>query len=245
MPRRTAPMITDSIYHVFNRGVGKSVIFKEANDYTHFLTLMKYYRVIDYPYSIFKQLLEKRPPEITVEEFKSAFVRNHSITPPVSILAFCLMPNHYHLILQQETDNGIEFYMHKLGTSYALYFNKKYSRSGALFESRFKHVSVLNSEQLGYLSRYIHRNPVKLGIPNQNLANYKYSSFSLYLNDNLGEPTWLNKTSIMRSFNNNTTAYKQYITRDYLEDEVEHLETISIDDDFSWYNSLVKRRALN
>ncbi|MDA3792322.1 MAG: transposase, partial [Elusimicrobia bacterium] len=115
----------------------------------------------------------------------------------VEIVAFALMPNHYHIILKQIADNGISKYMHKLGTGYTMYFNKKNKRSGSLFEGRFKAKAITNDEYLVHLSRYIHLNPVSLkepdwkdcGINDKNkikkyLEKYRWSSYCNYINSN-------------------------------------------------------------
>jgi len=80
----------------------------------------------------------------------------------VDILAFVLMPNHYHLLLRQRTDNGIAKFMQKLGTGYTMYFNERHERSGALFQGRYKSVHIDNDRQLLYIPHYIHLNPLGL-----------------------------------------------------------------------------------
>lgn len=113
----------------------------------------------------------------------------------VDIVCFCLMPNHYHLILRQRTDHGISKFMQKLGVGYTNYFNLKYRRSGVLFQGKFKAIHVTTDEYLTHLSRYIHLNPVELVEPawkkkhtahwgkvEHFLASYPWSSYPAYLN---------------------------------------------------------------
>ena len=76
----------------------------------------------------------------------------------VEIIAYCLNPNHYHLILKQNSEKGIEKFMHKLSTGYTNYFNKKNKRSGALFQGRFKAIHIDSNEYLLLLSAYINKN---------------------------------------------------------------------------------------
>jgi len=78
----------------------------------------------------------------------------------VEILAFCMMDNHYHLIVRQKLENGITEFMRKLGTGYTNYFNQKYERTGALFQGRFKSVCIKNDSHLIYLPIYVHLNPL-------------------------------------------------------------------------------------
>ena len=80
----------------------------------------------------------------------------------VDIHSFCLMPNHFHLILQQRAEGGITKFMRKLGTGYTMYFNEKYQRIGVLFQGKFKAIPITSDEYLLHLSRYIHLNPVDL-----------------------------------------------------------------------------------
>jgi putative transposase len=112
----------------------------------------------------------------------------------VEILAFCLMPNHYHLLLRQKRENGIVNFMQKLGTGYTMYFNQKYNRVGGLLQGRFKAVIVNKEEYFIHLPYYIHLNPLDLimskwqegRIKNFNkaikfLENYRWSSYLDYI----------------------------------------------------------------
>lgn len=112
----------------------------------------------------------------------------------VGIGAYCLMPNHFHILITPLVENGIQIFMQKLSTGYSMYFNKKHSRTGSLFEGRFKSQHAATDEYLKYLFSYITLNPIKLqdatwkeeGIKNLSnsfsfLRNYKYSSYVDYL----------------------------------------------------------------
>lgn len=109
----------------------------------------------------------------------------------VNIHAFCLMPNHYHLLLTERIDGGISKFMKKVNMGYAKYFNQKYERKGALFEGRYKSILVKNDAHFIYLPYYIHLNPLDLIMPGwrknkiydykkaiQFLENYRWSSFT-------------------------------------------------------------------
>ena len=82
--------------------------------------------------------------------------------PLVSILSYCLMPNHFHLILYEHTENGISKFMGKLLTAYSMYFNKKYDRSGPLFTHPFRSEHINNDSQYMYIFSYIHLNPLSI-----------------------------------------------------------------------------------
>ncbi len=112
----------------------------------------------------------------------------------VDIGAYCLMPNHFHLLVRAKDDNGVTIFMKKLLTGYSMYFNKKQNRSGSLFEGTFKASHIDNNEYLKYLFAYIHLNPVKTVDPHnweskiiidarfaqQFLDKYEYSSYAYY-----------------------------------------------------------------
>ncbi len=145
--------VNDNFYHIFNRGVEKRIIFNETNDYLRFVRSLFEFNdelsVEDIRYQIFndpiKELEIRRPRKLLVD-----------------IACFCLMPNHFHLVLNQLKEGGISKFMQKLGNGYTKYFNTKYERSGVLFQGTFKTVPILTDAQLLHISRYIHLNPVEL-----------------------------------------------------------------------------------
>ncbi|TSC78352.1 MAG: hypothetical protein G01um101433_293 [Parcubacteria group bacterium Gr01-1014_33] len=133
------------------------------------------------------------------QPFLSSYeARSHKIErrrePIVDLLAYTLMPNHYHLLLAQRREGGITEFMHKLGGGYAMYFNQKYQRTGTLFQGPFKAVLVQRQAHLLHLPFYIHANPLDLKFPEwrqQNITNpkaafafleqYRWSSFPDYI----------------------------------------------------------------
>jgi putative transposase len=102
----------------------------------------------------------------------------------VDIIAYCLMPNHFHFLLRQRTENGISKFIANLSNSYTRFYNIKHKRTGPIFQGKFKAVEVLSDEQIIHLSRYIHLNPFSAGIVTsiQDLLQYPYSSLPEYLN---------------------------------------------------------------
>ncbi|MEK7114968.1 MAG: transposase [Patescibacteria group bacterium] len=112
----------------------------------------------------------------------------------VNIHAFCLMPNHYHLLLSENIENGIPRFMKKLNMGYALYFNEKYEREGALFQGRYKSAPIVNEAHFIHIPYYIHLNPLDLKFPSwrareinnwRNVINYlntyRWSSYLDYI----------------------------------------------------------------
>lgn len=137
-------------YHVFNRGVDKRIIFNDEFDYQRFLLLLLLANDQE-PIEV-KQLVRT----VTIPKLLKQ-VRQ----PLVSILAFSLMNNHYHLVLKEITDNGISKFMHKVGTGYTTYFNLRNDRNGSLFQGTYKAKHASDDRYLAYLFEYIHLNPVR------------------------------------------------------------------------------------
>ncbi|MBK5215668.1 MAG: transposase [Candidatus Pacebacteria bacterium] len=203
MSLRKVKLIQGEYFHIYNRGNDKKVIFKDKEDYDRFIGLMYACNQVD---SFKIDNLQKDEGLFNVK-------RQNTL---VSIGAYCLMPNHFHIILIQTEDEGISKFMKKLLTAYVMYFNKKYERTGSLFEGKFKAEHAGNDRYLKYLYSYIHLNPIKLidrkwkeeGIKNKNeslkyLNQYKYSSYLDYLGENRVQSKILNIDSFPKYFSSN------------------------------------------
>ncbi len=178
MPYRKVILAQDQIYHVYNRGVAALPIFYSNSDYQRFLELVDYYRFVDTPTS-FSQF-KKMPRDLREKILEGLKKENKT---HVEILAFCLMPNHFHFLLKQLTEKGISVFLSNLQNGYAKYLNIKNERVGPLFQSMFKAVRIVTDEQLLHVSRYIHLNPATDYIVEpEKLLEYKWSSFGTYLN---------------------------------------------------------------
>ncbi len=129
----------------------------------------------DMKYSNYKRLTESHRSKL-IEELKE----NDNLF--VKTISYCVMPTHYHLLLEQVKDNGIEKFISKMLNSYAKYFNLRHKRSGPLWSSRFKSVEVVDDEQLLHLTRYIHLNPTSAGYVNMP-EDWQYSSYMEYISD--------------------------------------------------------------
>lgn len=178
MPYRRTLILNDNYYHIFNHSLGKALIFGASGDPSRMLSLWQYYHFSKSPmsYSKFNRLESK---------LKTKFLSNlkEKNELRIEIISFCLMPNHYHLLLKQVKKNGIKNFIADSQNSYAKYFNLKNARNGPLFRGRFQSVSVNNDNQLLHLSRYIHLNPYSSQIikTKDELSNYPWSSLSQYL----------------------------------------------------------------
>jgi REP element-mobilizing transposase RayT len=162
-------------YHVFNRGVDKRSIFEDKNDIYYFFN-----RLTDLN-------IDAVNSRLTTKRFKKQgkVIIEPNYAKLVSIIAYCLLPNHFHLVLKQESKDGISKFMQKLGTSYTMYFNTKYKRSGSLFQGKFKANLIGGDFGLPVLSVYINLNYIHHRIdPKINLVK---SSIFEYLDKELGE----------------------------------------------------------
>lgn len=180
--------IKNGYYHIYNRGVEKRVIFEDEMDYKVFLSYTKEYLSP-------KTNIEK----IVLVTFKDTVFKGVPRQPnnyhgKVELLAYCLMPNHFHLLIKQSEKGGMRNFVHSLLLRYSRYFNQKYKRVGPLFQGRYKAVSIDNDSYLLHLSRYIHLNP---GEYLSNLVE-GYSSYSDYLG--LRNTLWLNTKTISAYF---------------------------------------------
>lgn len=177
MPYRKITLATDEIYHVFNRGVAKHPIFSEETDYTRLTDLINYYR-FEKPCLRFSYFIR------LAKTIKDNFWNNlkDKSQPLVEIISYCLMPNHFHLLLKQLKENGISIFMSNFQNSYVRFFNTKHKRPGPLFQSIFKAVRVETNDQLLYVNRYIHLNPSSSRLVEiDKLTGYVWSSFPHYL----------------------------------------------------------------
>jgi len=212
MSLRKIKFVQREFYHLYNRGNSKQIIFKDKGDYKHFIGLL---------YAC-NQTENFKADNLQKDEGLFNVKRKNLL---VNIGAYCLMPNHFHILITQIEDDGISKFMKKLLTGYVMYFNKKYKRTGSLFEGRFKSEHVNNDNYLKYLYSYIHLNPVKLiqkdwkesGIKNKKevldfLKNYKYSSYLDYFGINRVENKVLDTNTFPKYFTNKNSFEKEIFT---------------------------------
>lgn len=189
--------VPESYYHVYARGNSRSEIFLDADDYTVFLNLFKRYLSS-----------EQRHNKLGVPY---PHLRNK-----VELLCFCLMSNHFHLLVYQKDQGSMSLLMRGVMTSYSRYFNAKYDRSGALFESRYKASMIMNQSYLEHITRYIHLNP-------KEWQAYPYSSLAFYVGKRRAE--WLRPERIMELFKNDEdyfTFVSDYEDNKRILDQIKH-----------------------
>lgn len=142
----------EEYYHVYNRGVEKRDIFSNACDQQRFLQGMVEFNTLDPIGSIYQNSFRKKTQ---LRSSTSKFADKDAL---VAIVAYCLNPNHYHFVLQQVADHGVEKYMQRIGTGYTNYFNNKHERSGGLFQGKFKAIHIDSNEYLLHISAYVNLN---------------------------------------------------------------------------------------
>jgi Transposase IS200 like. len=171
---RKSVFVNGEYYHIYNRGTDKRKVFFNGKDYQRFVDSMLLFNDTEPIGHLDRELSVEAKPRREVL---------------VSIVAYCLMPNHFHLLLKQVRDNGISKYLQKLLTGYTMFFNKKYDRSGVLCQGVFKSKHIKDDPYLLHLSRYIHLNPREVcaadfideQIINKALGEYQWSSYADYL----------------------------------------------------------------
>jgi len=206
MPYRKTQFVNDEFFHVFNRGTEKRDIFLDNRDRIRFLFLILYCQSKHNLCNISRQVsyfVKHQVFNISVKETEKIILNRF-----VSIISFCLMPNHFHILLKQDKENGISEYMQKVQNAYAKYFNTKYNRTGHLFSGPFKSVHVEDNRQLLHLSAYIHKNPKELK-QQQNYEKYRWSSLPDYLVKNRWKGL-LDPEIILDQFNNKD-GYKEFV----------------------------------
>ena len=201
-------------YHIYSRGTDKRNIFLDGNSQKRFQLLL---------------FLSNSSRHVDIRSankgrtFDDLFGDEFSDKSLVDIGAYCLMPNHFHLLIKEKAENGISNFMKKLLTGYSMYFNTKYERTGSLFESRFKATHVNIDEYLKYLFAYIHLNPIKLlepawkekGIINKEKAvnflnKYQFSSYLDYADVGRSVGKIINKESFPEYFEK-PKEFKEYV----------------------------------
>ena len=198
-------------YHIYNRGINRQVIFSEPRDYKFFLYLLKLYLS---PIGTVK-FKDDQIPRIRKNFYEK-----------IDLLCYCLIPNHFHLLVKQVGEKDIAEFMRCVMTSYSIYFNRKYDRIGTLFQGRYKAVLIEDDNYLLHLSRYIHMNPLSLteesqqgrtlqGPSLEKLCEYDYSSYADFLGKR--NTKWIKPDFILDCFKNDRgdmiigSSYKEFV----------------------------------
>ena len=219
--------IENSYYHLYNRGVEKRIIFLDEQDYAVFFSYLKIYLLPKDAIGLQNILLSEEVGWAQKEQARK-LLRLNNFSDTLSLVAFCLMPNHFHFLVKQTEINTIDRFMNSLCTRYSMYFNKKYHRVGPLFQGLYKAVYVHSDEQLLYLTRYIHRNPVDLYSQGSALRIYAYSSYSRYLG--ITKEGWIKPDDVLAFFGSKGKfSYESFVEGQEFIEAQEHISSLLID----------------
>lgn len=192
----------EQYYHVYNRGVDRMNIFRDAQDYYYFISLFRRH--------------------LSPEESQDASGRPHKkYHDQLEIVAYCLMPNHFHLLIYLKEKKGLETFMRSAMTSYSYYFNKKYNRVGTMFQNHFLAAHISHDYYLWHVSRYIHLNPLDI---NHNYLAYPYSSLRQFLGET--NTDWLQENRLVDTVTERQ-QYKIFVSdHESVHRELHHLKHI-------------------
>jgi len=226
MGLRRTPFAVGEWYHCYNRGIDKRTAFRTTGDYERFLQLLY---LTNTPRAVHRSNIPHRVTEDIVRIPREATL--------VSIGAYCLMQNHFHLLLHEHTEGGIATFMQKIGTAYAMYFNIKNDRTGNLFNKPFKSRHVGDDRYFQYVIQYIHLNPATLFEPRWKegfvgdmralesaLKKYRYSSYA----DFMGETRAIKSILAPDVFD----VFRPITSREMLEEARAYYEEISSSKEF-------------
>ena len=168
---RKIQFVNDEYYHIYNRSVEKIPIFLDEEDYLKFKRGLKDFNN--------KSYYEERAAMVRKYGFKELSSFLEKVEKVVLIVCYCLIPNHFHLVLKQLIADGIPKFLHKMGTSFTNFINKKYGRSGSLFQGPYKAIHIDNNDYLLWLSGYVNGNAEIHGITDA--ESYQWSSYGNFL----------------------------------------------------------------
>jgi len=170
--------VQEEYYHLYNRGNDKQILFKRKEDWARFLFLLIYGQSalpIHNTKRHVKNFIKKGTFDLTDKATEKIFKNRE-----VELIAFSIMPNHFHILAMEITENGISKYMQRVQIAYAMYFNKRNERSGHVFQGSFGSTHIEDNEQLLYVSAYIHLNPIE--VPQcKDVKKFEWSSYQDYL----------------------------------------------------------------
>lgn len=225
---RKDPFVNKEYYHLYNRGIDKRIIFKNIKDYERLMMLFYIANSnLENPIRL-DDVINKQQ-----KNFSEIMVMDKG-KPLVSIGAWCLMTNHFHILVKQEIEGGITKFMKKLGTGYSMFFNIKYQRHGALFGGPFKSKLIgVDDNYLRHLFGYIHLNPLDIEFTNwkkylnkninrkkEFLKSYRYSSYQDYIGIGRVEKRIINKEAFPGYFED-TQKFQDFVENYFSDNETQ------------------------
>ena len=220
MPARnsTKAYVENGYYHIYNRGVEKRIIFLDQQDYAVFLSYLKDYLLPKNEKELYERLSN---PSVSSKEKDKALKLLHlnNFSQEITLLSYCLMPNHFHFFIKQKSANAIDKFMNSLATRYTMYFNRKYKRVGTLCQDVYKAVLINSEAQFLHLSRYIHKQA--LALKNQPCSYPEYLG--------LRQTLWIKPDEIISFFSktNPSLSYRNFVEQP---EDAEGLEDLILED---------------
>ncbi|MCL4419783.1 transposase [Patescibacteria group bacterium] len=212
MPAKNArkQYLENGYYHLYNRGVEKRTIFLDQQDYSVFLSYLKEY-LIPKNEKALQEILSNSNTSSKEKDKALKLLHLNNFYNEITLLAYCLMPNHFHFFIKQKNPNSIDKFMNSLCTRYTMYFNKKYKRVGSLYQGVYKAVLVSSEKQFLHLSRYIHKQA--LASQGEALRSWtgQPSSYNEYLG--LRKTQWIYPEEILSYFSNSnpSLSYEAFV----------------------------------
>jgi putative transposase len=210
MPARNAVKIyvEDGYYHIYNRGVDKREIFSGSRDYDVFLNYLKEYLTPKNEKEVLKNLANNQITALEKARITRYLLLNN-YSSDITLMAYCLMPNHFHLFLKQHSQNAIEHLMSSLGARYTVYFNRSHHRTGILFQGVYKGILLTDEAHYLHISRYIHKQAIS---SNPQVIPDFPSSYPEYLG--LRHSEWLHPEEILSFFSANhpRLSYQTFVS---------------------------------
>lgn len=221
--------VSDSYYHIYNRGVEKRTIFQNPQDYAVFLSYLKTYLLPKDEIAL-HSIIADQNRSYKEKDLALKALKLNNFSDSLKLVAYCLMPNHFHFLVKQTEAMTIDRFMQSFCTRYTLYFNRKYRRVGGLFQGLYKAVRIMTDEQLLHVSRYIHRNPITLASQGTTLRSYSYSSYMQYLGDM--HAAWIHAEDILGYFNKSgNQGYQKFVEGPAEEENLRLILTMTLDDE--------------
>lgn len=200
--------VDEAYYHIYNRGVEKRLIFLDQQDYNVFLSYLKEYLLPKDEKEMERRLMDLN----TSYKEKDTIIKQlrlNNFADEITLLAYCLMPNHFHFFIKQKSALSIDKFMNSLGTRYTKYFNAKYKRVGSLYQGVYKAVLVEDENQLVYLSKYIHKQG--LALPSKAWEATQPSSYHEYIGQK--KTDWVHPEEVLAYFSrtNPSLSYTSFV----------------------------------
>ena len=201
---RQIPLVTNEYYHVCNKSIAGYQIFNDEKEFLRMIEVLRLSRSVDATIPL-SQLLNLETPKI---RRRKASLREKEHL--VRLLAYCIMPTHLHLILQQKQEEGISKFMSRIQNSYARFFNLRHVRKGPLWQGRFERIWIENDMHLLHETRYVHLNPVTAYLV-EDPAAWPYSSYVEYLTETPEEGSFCEFRDLI---NMGPSFYRKFVLSD-------------------------------